>query len=174
MITEQLVREVFYFDKEVGKLYWKKPTSKRVKKGEEIKTLDRHGYYKVGLNNKEYLVHRVVWLYVYGYYPENLIDHIDGNKLNNKIENLREANKFCNSLNSKTRKDNTSNIRGVYFDKNNKKWYAQIKDNKRYFLGYYDSYDEAVCARFAAEQCLKWEVCNKSSAHNYVLSIINK
>lgn len=106
----------------------------------------------------------------YGYWPENDIDHKDKIKHHNCIRNLRETSRQCNMRNMGNRKDNTSGVKGIHWDKLNKKWKTQISINrKRKTLGYYKDFDNAVCARLAGEQCVGWEGCDSNSpAYQYV------
>lgn len=95
--------------------------------------------------------------------PEHGIDHIDQNRINNRIENLREASPQCNMRNRKQQKS-TSGIKGVYWYKAANKWRAQIQINgKNIFLGYHDDLLEAACHRLAAEQAENWSGCDTTS-----------
>jgi uncharacterized protein YigA (DUF484 family) len=77
-------------------------------------------------------------LYHNGYLPD-LIDHIDGNKLNNRIENLREASKQENCQNQKVRLTNSSGVKGVSWHKANKKWIVAVcKNYKSYYCGTFE------------------------------------
>ena len=81
-----------------------------------------------------------------------VIDHIDRDRLNNRKNNLRIVTAHENGVNQSKRKDNKSGIIGVCWWERDKNWLAQIKYNyKRYFLGYYDKFDDAVRARLFAE-----------------------
>ena len=87
-LTQDLVRALFNYRD--GNLYWKISKSYRIKIGNLAGRINKQGYRSVGINNKEYRYHRLIYLYHYGYLPK-FIDHIDGNKLNNNIDNLRSA-----------------------------------------------------------------------------------
>lgn len=122
------------------------------------------GYTSTPVNGKLYKTHRLIWLYHNGYMPEGQIDHIDRNKSNNKIENLREVSQRCNNINSKISKKNTSGVTGVTWHKSKKIWQSQITiRRKSYHLGSFCEFDEAVAYRLAAEQCLEWGLCNKNT-----------
>ncbi|MBD1229107.1 HNH endonuclease [Xenorhabdus griffiniae] len=89
-------------------------------------------------------IHRLAWLLYYGRWPSEFIDHINGDKSDNRIVNLREASNTENSWNSKMRKNNSSGIKGVCWCKSKKKWVARIRiDGKRKTLGYFSNIDEA-------------------------------
>ena len=123
------------------------------RKGQESGYDGLNGYYIVGFENKLYRVHRVVYFLKTGVDPqEKQVDHIDGNKLNNKISNLRLADNQQNNANKKKRKTNTSGITGVYWRKDRNKWEADIMVSyKSHKLGHFDDFDKAVAVRVAAE-----------------------
>lgn len=109
-------------------------------------TLANTGYLVERFQGKLELVHRVLWFKHYNYWP-SYIDHIDGNKLNNSFENLRECTNAQNAYNSKTPKSNTSGFKGVSLDKRYNKWAAYIRFNyRRKGLGYFNTKEEAARA----------------------------
>ena len=110
------------------------------------------GYRKIKIKSVRFYAHRLVWLYHYGEWPENEIDHIDGDKLNNHVENLRVVTHKENGRNQKLYSTNISGVTGVHFNKPNQIWHAYIKvDDKIKHLGYFDNFNDAVAARKAAE-----------------------
>lgn len=126
-----------------GKLFFKRSLHSRQREGQEVGNLNNCGYLKVCLDRKSYLVHRLIFLMHHGYLPE-LLDHIDRNKLNNKIENLRECDKKVNSWNRDKQANNTSGFRGVSWNKAAGKWHAYIKiKGKRKHLGLFNTPEEA-------------------------------
>ena len=139
--TKQDIEELFvYLD---GDLYWKNfpDNSKRpfVKAG----TNHSSGYRVIKIYGKRYRAHRIIFMMHYGYMPK-YIDHIDGDRLNNKIENLRECNHNENMHNRKISSNNTSGIKGIIWHKKRKKWWPQIMVNcKRIKLGMYDDLELA-------------------------------
>jgi len=153
-----------------GDFYWKNPSNNNVKIGGVAGTLTKKGYIYIGINNKQYMAHRLAWFYVYGYMPENMIDHESRIKTHNCIKNLREASDQCSNRNRGMFRNNTTEVTGVYKDKSTNRWISQITVNKkRKHLGRYKDFDDAVCARLAGEQCLNWEDCDSnSSAFKYV------
>ena len=111
----------------------------------------RSSYIHIKINNKTHYAHRLAWLYMFGEWPENHIDHIDGNGLNNRLENLRDVSNRGNSMNQKTPLNNTSGVKGVYWNKECKKWRARIMINgKSKSLGYHTTLEAAAAARAAA------------------------
>ena len=164
------VHRMFCIDDDTGVVYRRRTTSPRARKGDIVGSLNNNGYLCTRIGNTLCSLHIIVWIYYYGYKPENILDHKDRVKLNIRIDNLREVTSQCNSRNCPLREDNTSGVAGVYFHEGRDKWRAQIMLNgSKHHLGSYKSYDEAVLVRFAAEQCLGWDHCNnQTSAFLYV------
>ena len=126
-----------------GTLVWIKPTSNRVKVGDVAGKKRKDGYIAVGFYGKTYLLHRLIFMYHHGHMPR-LVDHIDQDVRNNRIENLRAASKRINAINSKLDVRNKSGVRGVSWDKQSCKWSARHKHSGKYkFLGYWDTVKEA-------------------------------
>lgn len=140
-LTQEYLKECFdYID---GVLYWKRKPSKSLPIGIKAGCNDKDGYLMVSLDNKIYKVHRLIFMMFHGYFPL-VVDHIDGNKQNNKIENLRGCTKAENSWNSKKHFDNKSGVKGVYFHKKSNKWMARCTANKKTnYLGLFDSLNDA-------------------------------
>ena len=147
-LTQDLVRELF--DYRDGNLYRRIPKG-RSKIGDLVGNVMNSGYRRVGINYKSYYAHRLIFLYHYGYLPE-FLDHIDGNPLNNKIDNLREATSQENLRSQKKSKSyngkSTSSIyKGVSWDKRSKKWVSHIQiGGKKKHLGYFISEIDAAQA----------------------------
>ena len=141
MIDKKLLNELFRYEN--GKLIWNVQSNNRVKIGQNAGSKKCGRYERVGINGKLYSTHRLIFLFHHGFLPK-VIDHIDGNTRNNKIENLREATANQNLANSKINKNNKSGVKGVSFVKTSKKWLAKIVVNKKYiYLGTYDDLNEA-------------------------------
>ena len=163
MITYERLHEVLDYDSESGIFTWK--VSRRgCRIGSVAGCIDKHGYYVIKIDKKKYQGHRLAWMYVNGYMPENDIDHINRNKTDNRIDNLREVSRQCNLRNTGNRNDNTSRVKGVYFNKTTNKWYAQITVNqKQIHLGYFEDFNDAVLARYKKECELGWKGCDSNS-----------
>lgn len=127
-----------------------------------LKRFKNKGYYFVRLSYGFFSIHRLLALAFIpnpNNYPD--IDHIDKNKLNNNITNLRWVSCSANILNSKLRTDNTTGHKGVYFVKRTKKWHARIKtNNKDKHLGFFNKIEDAIKARIEAENRF-WKQFNK-------------
>ena len=113
---------------------------------------DSYGYQICRFRGKDRKLHRVLWFLHYGQWPIGNLDHINRDKQDNRIENLRESNPLIDARNQDTRKDNTSGLRGVNWRADCSRWAARIGVNgKRVCLGHSRSLFEAACLRKAAE-----------------------
>ena len=109
-------------------------------------------YIKIRIDGRLYPAHRLVWLYTYGVWPENQIDHIDQESLNNRLSNLRDVSRDENLKNKKAYKNNSTGVTGVYFHNGSQKWAAQIHVNgKQIHLGYFDLKADAITTRKNAD-----------------------
>jgi hypothetical protein len=132
------------FEYKDGNLYWKENRTV-VKKGQIAGTINSRGYRHIRVDNKFHQSHRLIWIYFYGDIPDNLVvDHIDRNRLNNNIENLRLA---TSSENNRNHKNADRKNLGVWKTKNNKYKATFRLNNKRYYLGIYETENEAIEAR---------------------------
>lgn len=143
IITQNDVKSLFTYN--TGELYWKISPSKRVKIGDKVGSLNKYtGYKHTKINKQYYYVHRLIYLYHHGFLPEE-VDHIDTDKNNNNITNLRKSTHQQNNWNQPLRKTNTTGHKGVSFNKKRNKYecYCCV-DGKRYKLGYFDNLSDAV------------------------------
>jgi hypothetical protein len=137
-----------------GKLFWRVNRG-RVHAGDEAGTIGQIGKMYVQVDKKKYLVHRVIWMLHNDDCPE-FIDHIDGNPLNNRIDNLRPATKSQNAMNRKMHRNNASGFKGVY-QIPSKKFAASICiSGKNKYLGVFETPELAQNAyALAAQQYFK-------------------
>jgi hypothetical protein len=112
---------------------------------------DPSGYLLIRVNGVDYRAHRIAWVYVYGTDPDT-IDHVNGDRADNRIENLRDVDATGNARNAKRRDDNISGTTGVGFYPKTGRWRARInRGGKTVLLGYFDTKEEAIAARKVAE-----------------------
>jgi len=139
---------------ETGVMTWKKVLSNRVKVGMQCgANIDSKGYGRVCFSGKQYRAHRVAWAIHYGEDACGQIDHINGDRLDNRICNLRIATNQENSRNNCISANNTSGATGVTWHKKSGKWMAQIVVSyKPIYLGLFKNKEQAVQARKKAEQ----------------------
>lgn len=160
----QYVQEALDYDSTTGTLTWKsRPATHfpddRVCKmwntrhsGNVAGCLDKHGHRYLDLTGIRVFAHRVVWLLVSGAWPSGEIDHINGKRDDNRIENLRDVPHADNQRNTKRHKSNTSGVAGVSWAARRNKWQAYISiDGKRVSLGRYTHLCDAISARKSAE-----------------------
>ena len=138
------------FEYRDGKLFWKQDRARgKVKSGSEAGCLTSSGYHRLMLDYKEYPTHRIIFMMHHGYIPK-VIDHIDGNPLNNSIENLRESCSQTNQYNRKLGRNNTSGCKNVSFNKKNNLWQIHIRCNKKVHAWYVESLELAELVAYEA------------------------
>ena len=139
-LTKEILHDLFIYKD--GLLY-KKPKSNRCRSDIIIGRNNGNGYLRTAINYKSYYIHRLIFVMFHGYFPKQ-IDHIDGNRSNNRIENLRPATYPENNRNAKIRIDNSSGCKNVSWAKDRQKWCVAIRLNrKRIYLGYYEDLELA-------------------------------
>lgn len=150
-ITSDDVREHLIYDPVTGKFWWR----------DEAGTVTGNGYRYIKVKGKARLAHRLAWAFHYGEEPEGLVDHINGDRLDNRIENLRLETYSQNSANAKLHTRNTSGFKGVSWERRKGKWQATITvRNRQMFLGYFDTAEEAHAAYLIAAREHQGEFAN--------------
>lgn len=136
------------FDYNGEHLTWKNPPLARFKAGDRAGTLHKNGYVQVCFCGKLYLAHRIIWEMIKGEIPHGMqIDHIDQNKKNNKIENLRLVTHGQNLKNKTLMSNNKSGVCGVSWIKSKSKFQAKVRsEGVDYHVGYFSELDEAKVA----------------------------
>jgi hypothetical protein len=165
-ITYEQVREAFDYDAATGHLIRRmregaNPQERmRIAKqvGEVAGTISKIGYRYISFKNTRWLAHRLVWLHQTGAWPQEHIDHINGDRADNRIENLRVATRLENNRNVKRHADNASGFKGVSLHKRTQRYRSEITlaGRKRY-LGLFDTPEEAHAAYCAAAETLHGE-----------------
>ncbi len=141
-LTQEWIKEYAEFSDELKTLVWKKSPAPRAPVGKPVGAINNTGYWRT----KNVLVHRLVWLYHKGVFPDFFLDHINGDRLDNRIENLRPATKLLNN-------QNRFNVKGYTFDKTRGKFKSAIRNNyKQKNLGYFNTAEEAQAAYFKAKE----------------------
>lgn len=152
---ELLLANIFNYDKATGNLHWKVPAGNgRIKAGTKAGYPTKCGGVKVMYKKKGYFVHHVVWLIHTGLLPKKFIDHINGNRSDNRIENLRECNQSENMQNLRKASVSESGLRGVHKYRNNKWASAIIVKSKKTWLGVFNTQEEAFLAYTQAKRQL--------------------
>lgn len=156
MEPDDLLR-LLRLDPDTGKLFWREHPSivRRLWGRQGFQTLTMNGYLSGTIKGKRLYTHRVAFALAHGRWPEGTIDHINGNKTDNRVENLRDVTHAENHRNMPMPATNKSGVVGVRWNPNKSRWHAQIKrDGQVTFLGSFKSKDEAVAERKAAERRL--------------------
>jgi len=152
MLTRDLLMDRYEYRN--GKLYYIIKCGTRGKIGDAVGSVDKDNstglsYITTKINGVKYRVHRLIWIINYGEINDTkVIDHIDGNGLNNNIDNLRLTTSLENNRNAKRNKNNKSGHNGVTWYKNRSMWRVSIGNNgKQKTVGYYQNLDDAIVAR---------------------------
>lgn len=163
-LTKDEVMQRLDYDPETGDFRWRATGNNRTKVGDLAGHVGDNGYRRITLSvggrMKRVMAHRIAWLVVHGEWPTGFVDHIDENKLNNRIGNLRLATKAQNTMNTGSRSDNVLGARGVTYVKacTNRPYLAKISvDGKQRTIGHYATLDEAQAAYDAAALVIQGE-----------------
>lgn len=143
------LKDFLYLDASIPHgLRWSKRMTSRALKDAPAGCMATNGYYAIHLKKRVYLNHRLIYALTYGLELESLpqcIDHIDRNKKNNQVENLRPATIAQNCSNTPKWRNSTSQFKGVYWSGNEQKWRARFHhQNKHFSLGYFKTEIEAA------------------------------
>lgn len=167
--TPDELRQLLRYEPETGKLFWRErnrtyfqsttPAGKvrlwnEMNAGREAFTsVDWSGHMYGRILGRHFSTHRVAWAIYYGAWPSGVIDHINGDPTDNRINNLRDVTPLENSRNGPLAPKNTSGVTGVYFNKKSQKWRAYIGlKNKQVNLGMFEDFETAAEARKRAEK----------------------
>lgn len=151
-LTQQRLRQLLSYDKSTGKFSWRIFGTNQICPGMPAGAVSR-GYVRIRIEGKYYAAHRLAWLYVYGKLPEYEIDHINRDRLDNRIENLRDVPHFENCQNQGAKKNSILGVKGVSKVRN--KYTAKISIlGKIIRLGTFDTLEEAKAKYDTAAQIL--------------------
>lgn len=163
-ITVSELKELINYDPDTGEIRWKKGRP-GASSGNLAGTLKPSGYVIVLIKRKLYRAHRIAWFYMTGEFPTKEIDHINGNKSDNRFCNLRLADKTQNNWNKKVRKDSKVGIKNVLYFPNFKKYYVRINANKqKHQFGPFDTIEEAAKVAEAQRAVLHAEFAHVNHA----------
>jgi len=173
MINQETLKQQLHYNPETGVFTRLIASARRVKIGDVAGWLDSTGYIQIMVLGKSYRVHRLAWLYVYGNFPPEQVDHINHVRDDNRIINLRLATHQENNKNASMSKRNKSGITGVFWKKQNRKWQARIMVNRKSIhLGFFTDKFEAICARLSANNKYGFHE-NHGSIRSVVRSALN-
>ena len=145
MIDVDTLRGVLDYNPDTGVFVWKIRPSARTYAGDVAGCLDKEGYWQIKFRRKLYFAHRLAWLYVYGEWPKEKTDHINGNKSDNRIANLRDVTQSQNMQNQhRAMKTNRAGFLGVCTGRRGNRFAAVINvDGRQKRLGWFGSPEEA-------------------------------
>ena len=165
--TPEDLRNLLTYDPETGVLTWKTRSAEsfgpnraeyrckcwntRYAGKEAFKATNSNGYRSGVVKGRSESAHRVIWAICHGKWPKDSIDHINGDRQDNRLSNLRTVDTRANNMNKGLLSANTSGVAGVFWDKSRRKWIARVTVNYRTIpCGRFDDFDEAVAAREVA------------------------
>ena len=152
-ITAEKLRELLHYDPATGIFTRRVSVASNARAGDVAGSPNGDGYLYICIYSRLHRAHRLAWLYVYGTWPEDQLDHINRNRSDNRISNLREVSHKQNHQNRSKPSSNTSGHPGVHWLKQNSRWQARITHNcKVTSLGCFATIEEAISARKAAEK----------------------
>lgn len=144
MLTRERMKELLTYDPNTGEIRRIKTISGNAVKGMLAGSIKPNGYVQIQVDGKCYLGHRLAWLHEFGEFPVGILDHINGNRQDNRIGNLRQVTASQNCHNELLRTNNTSGVKGVTWDKRRKSWAAKFwHERKCINVGNFKSLEEA-------------------------------
>ena len=190
-LTQEELKKVLHYDPKTGEFMWRERNIEyfrdfkdpirihnawNSKYSGKITGTKKDGYIiisykKKGYKKELYRAHRLAFLYMEGYYPENKIDHINRIRDDNRWCNLREVSDRCSLINRGLCYNNTSGVAGVKWDERDKLWRSYVSINSKYkHVGCFKDFNMAVKARWLAEKKYKYLNCiSNSSAYIYLV-----
>jgi hypothetical protein len=154
MITQEKLKEMLTYNPDTGIFTWKVKHLKKCILNKNAGTLKKAGYITISIKKRLYLAHRLAWLYVYGEWPKNHIDHINGVRDDNRIENLRDVTQRQNCQNKQSNRQ--GKLVGTIYDKRDSKFYSRISiKNKLYTITSHETEQQAHEAYLEAYEFLK-------------------
>lgn len=156
--SPELLRQLLKYDPTTGIFYWKERPEQRAEWNTAFSgkvaggSCGKSGYWRITINDTGHSAHRLAWVYWHGEWPLGQIDHINGIRSDNRIENLRVVTPQQNQQNKKRGINNKSGTVGVHWSKINSKWRAYIMVSKKmHYLGFFINLSDAITARKNAE-----------------------
>jgi hypothetical protein len=149
-LSVERLRELLSYDPTTGEFLYRVRVARRTPAGSLAGSVNNEGYRHIRVDGRAYKAHRLAWLHVHGTWPGGMLDHIDGDRDNNRIANLREATRSQNLANSRPYRANSKYHKGIN-RRTSGLWDARISHNgKCHFLGCFKTEGEAVAAYASA------------------------
>jgi hypothetical protein len=138
MLTQKELKLIFHYDENTGIFFRFKHR--------KLNSVCKNGYLQTSINGKKYYLHRLAWLYVYGNFPDKEIDHINNNKTDNRICNLRQVTRSQNLSNTKLNKNNKAKHKNVSLHSKTNLWRVVMTKNKKCIVNkYFKELNDAIC-----------------------------
>lgn len=149
-LTAERAKELLIYNQDTGEFFWR-AAIKKVTPGSKAGCRDGHGYCRIQVDGRRYHGHRLAWLMTYGKWPEQTIDHINGNRMDNRLCNLRDVDTRTNNRNRTVlNSNNQSGYPGVRLDPRNQRkqrWHARLNQKEGgIWVGTFDTAEEAHAA----------------------------
>lgn len=136
LLTQERLRELVVYQPQTGHFFWLCRRGGLAQDGAPAGWKNSNGYTRITVSGKSYYAHRLAWLYMTGEWPAEEVDHINGDRRDNRFANLRATTVSLNRANTKRRSDNTSGYKGVCWDRNRKRWLVRAAGKH---VGYFDT-----------------------------------
>lgn len=149
-MSTEIANLIWIYNPETGFLIWRVSPHRRVDVGDVAGSINRHGYRVINFKGKMYSVARLAWLIMTGDWPSREVDHINGDRADNRFINLREATRTQQLANIGVRSDNSLGVKGVHQREDGKFVSSISKDGKKHHLGCFDYLSDAKNAYDAA------------------------
>ena len=173
MLTRETANQLLKYDALSGKFSWK-VNGTRIRIGQSAGSIWL-GYNRIKIKQKNYAAHRIAWLLTYGEWPVNEIDHINGDRSDNRICNLREATHAQNIQNCINRNPNKHGLRGIAKQTCSRGWMAKIASNGiKHHLGTYATPEDAHAAYIQAAKKLHGNFANLKTANHKEIPMSRK
>ncbi len=154
-LTAARLREVIHYDPEIGIFRWREPRPNR--SVGSVAGYFNSGYWKITIDGENLKAHRLAWLYVHGQWPMGMIDHINGDPIDNRLRNLRDVERFENAANRPFLPNRQGHV-GISLDRGGR-WVARVSYNgARFYLGTFKTKEEAIAAYREARKRFRGEL----------------
>ncbi len=154
-LTYETLVKLLEYCRESGQFRWKVDRGGKARAGKAAGKPHHNQYVQIRVFGRLYYAHRLAWFLVHSRWPKNELDHINGDRTDNRIENLRECTRAENGQNQAKRKDNASGFIGVSWDVVHAKWRADIRlSGRTRYLGLFVNAEDAHAAYLAAKMDL--------------------
>jgi hypothetical protein len=175
MLTQEGLKKLLHYNPETGVFTWLVNCNRNARQGDSAGFSRPNGYRIITINGGKHYAHRIAWLYVYGVWPINTIDHINRDPSDNKLSNLREATKAQNNKNSSPIKGSSSKYKGVYLPKGKSKWVVRLHhEGKTKHIGVFDCEHEAALAYNEEAKKVIGDFAYFNQVYNYFDVVVGK